>query len=74
MIIFSEPQHQNCGKLIIIDQEKLIDENKGLVSQGKRNSTDKITVMAKKKKNEEVTSTPVVSCQNDSSGKLVAHF
>ena len=45
-----------------------------MVSQGKRNSTDKITVMAKKKKNVEVTKTPAVSCQNDLSGKLVEHF
>ena len=48
----SEPQHQIYCEPIIIDQEKLIaDKNKKkLVSQGKRNSADKITVMAKKKK------------------------
>ena len=31
-------------------------------------------MVAKKKKNEEVTNTPVVSCQNDLSRKLVEHF
>ena len=48
----SEPQHQIYCEPIIIDQEKLIaDKNKKkLVSQGKRNSADKITVIAKKKK------------------------
>ena len=46
----SEPQHQNYCEPIIIDQEKLIPEKKSLVSQEKRNSTDKITVMIKKKK------------------------
>ena len=65
----SEPQHQIYREPIIIDQEKLIAGKKSLVSQGKRNSTDKITVMAKKTKNEEVTNTPVVSCQDDLSGK-----
>ena len=30
--------------------------------------------MAKRKKNEEVTNTPLVSCQNYLSGKLVEHF
>ena len=70
----SEPQHQIYHEPIIIDQEKLMAGKKSLVSQGKRNSTDKITVMAKKKKNEEVTNTPVVSCQDDLSGKLVEHF
>ena len=33
----SEPQHQNYGELIIIDQNKLIAEKKSLISQGKRN-------------------------------------
>ena len=46
----SEPQHQIYHEPIIIDQEKLIAGKKSLVSQGKRNSTDKIIVMAKKKK------------------------
>ena len=40
----SEPQHQIYCEPIIIDREKLMAE------KGKRNSADKITVMAKKKK------------------------
>ena len=39
----SEPQHQIYCEPIIIDREKLMAE------KGKRNSADKITVMAKKK-------------------------
>ena len=70
----SEPQHQNYCEPIIIDQGKLKAEKRSLISPGKRNSTDKITEMVKKKKNEEVTNTPVVSCQNDLSRKLLEHF
>ena len=40
----SEPQHQIYCEPIIIDPEKLMAE------KGKRNSADKITVLAKKKK------------------------
>ena len=40
----SEPQHQIYCEPIIIEREKLMAE------KGKRNSADKITVMAKKKK------------------------
>ena len=47
---WSEPQHQNYRDPIIIDQDKLTAEKKNLVSEGKRNSTDKITVVVKKKK------------------------
>ena len=45
-----------------------------MAEKGKRNSADKITVMAKKKKNEEVTNILVISCQNDLSGELEEHF
>ena len=60
----SEPKHQNYCEPITIDLEKPIAEKKSLVSQGKRNSTDKITVRPKKKK----------KMKNDLSGKLVEHF
>ena len=46
----SEPKHQNYCEPIIKKKKKPIAEKKSLVSQGKRNSTDKITVRPKKKK------------------------
>ena len=50
----SEPKHQNYCEPIIIDQENPIAEKKSLVSQGKRNSTDKVTVRPKKKKKKKI--------------------
>ena len=78
----SESQHQNYCEPIINHRTRKTGSRKKefgitrklMAEKGKRNSADKITVMAKKKKNVEVTKTPAVSCQNDLSGKLVEHF
>ena len=50
----------------IMDQEILVIEKRSLASQTKRNSTEKINLMAKKKNvDNKVNNIPAVSCQNN---------
>ena len=50
----------------IMDQEILVTEKRSLASQTKRNSTEKINLMAKKKNvDNKVNNIPAVSCQNN---------